>query len=83
MYQILFSTQARKAIRKLPNETRSLIKESIEVLANNPRPRLCKKLSGREAYRIRVRDYRIIYRIIDTELIIDIVKIGHRKNIYK
>jgi mRNA interferase RelE/StbE len=51
-------------------------------LANDPRPPGCKKLKGRDGYRIRVGDYRIIYQIIDDVLVVNVVALGHRKDIY-
>jgi mRNA interferase RelE/StbE len=57
--------------------------ESIRDLSNQPRPPGCKKLSGRDAWRIRVGDYRVIYEITDFELVILIVHIGHRSEVYK
>jgi len=61
----------------------SNIKEAIYSLADNPRPAGYKKLKGRDGYRIRVADYRIIYDIFDSELIVDIITLGHRKEIYE
>ncbi|GAB5465137.1 MAG: hypothetical protein Kapaf2KO_05730 [Candidatus Kapaibacteriales bacterium] len=52
-------------------------------LSTNPRPPECKKLKGRDAYRIRIGNYRVLYRIFDDELIIDIFKVGHRKEVYR
>ena len=52
-------------------------------LENDPRPPGCKKLKGRDAYRIRVGDYRVIYEIQDDRLIVDVVTIGDRKNVYE
>jgi mRNA interferase RelE/StbE len=52
-------------------------------LADDPRPKGCKKLKGRDGYRIRTGNYRIIYEIFDTELLIDVIAIGHRKDIYE
>lgn len=51
-------------------------------LGSDPRPKGCKKLKGREAYRIRVADYRIIYEIYDSVLLVDVIDLGHRKDIY-
>ena len=60
------------------------IVESVKSLANNPRPDSCKKLKGAEqTYRIRVNDYRVLYSIVDQCLIIQVIKIGHRKDVYK
>ncbi len=61
----------------------SNIKTAIYSLAANPRPHGCKKLKGRDGYRIRVGDYRIIYNIFDNILTVDVVALGHRKDIYE
>lgn len=52
-------------------------------MAHNPRPHGYQKLTGRPGYRIRVGDYKIIYDIIDRELIVDVIDLGHRKEIYE
>lgn len=82
MYQVLLSNQATKALKKLPIETIKGIVQKIEDLKSEPRPNNCKKLKGREGYRIRIGNYRVIYTINDNQLIIQIIAIGHRKNIY-
>ncbi|MBO9635349.1 MAG: type II toxin-antitoxin system RelE/ParE family toxin [Chitinophagaceae bacterium] len=73
-----------------PNLTRderdpaySQIKNSILQLADNPRPHGYKKLKGRDGYRIRVGDYRVLYNIFDNILSVDVVNLGHRKDIYE
>ena len=60
-----------------------LIKSAIAGLSQNPRPYGYKKLKGEEAYRIRVGDYRIIYEIDNDKIIVTVVSVGHRKEIYK
>jgi len=67
----------------LTEKTIPIIKSAISGLADNPRPYEYKKLKGEEAYRIRVSDYRIIYEIYDDKIIVIVVSVGHRKNIYK
>ena len=56
---------------------------AISDLSSNPRPKGCKKLKNRVAYRIRVGDYRIIYEIYDDKLLIDVIHLGHRKEVYR
>ena len=82
-YQIAIKKSAIKSLAKIPNPYFSNIKSAIYDLANDPRPKGCKKLKGREAFRIRVADYRIIYEISDTVLSIEVIAIGHRKDIYE
>ncbi|WP_420902516.1 type II toxin-antitoxin system RelE family toxin [Pseudoflavitalea rhizosphaerae] len=59
------------------------MKTVILDLANNPRPHGYKKLKGRDGYRIRVGDYRVLYNIFDNILTVDVVNLGHRKEIYE
>ncbi len=70
-------------LKKRVIKTLEKIKEAIYSLANNPRPSGYKKLKGRDGYRLRVADYRIIYDIFDDVLLVDVIDIGHRKDIYK
>lgn len=81
-YQVTIKPKAVKSLKKINNPYYSNIKTAILDLANNPRPDGCKKLKGRDGYRIRVANYRIIYEIFDTELIVDVIDLGHRKDIY-
>jgi mRNA interferase RelE/StbE len=81
-YNITISKSAQKQLDKLQDDIADRIISSIYDLANDPRPNGCKKLKGREAYRIRVGNYRIIYEIFDNVLLIDIIALGHRKDIY-
>lgn len=82
-YQITIKPTAVKALGKINDPDYSAIKSAIYGLAANPRPHGYKKLKGRDGYRIRVGNYRIIYSIFDKILTIDVVAIGHRKNIYE
>lgn len=81
-YRITIKKRAMKALETISEPYYSNIKVAIYALASDPRPPGCKKLKGREGYRIRVADYRIIYHIFDQELLIDVVDLGHRKDIY-
>jgi mRNA interferase RelE/StbE len=81
-YQVTLKKRAIKALEKIHEPYYSAIKEAIYHLADNPRPPGSKKLKGRDAYRIRVADYRIIYDIFDDVLTVDVIDLGHRKDIY-
>lgn len=81
-FTIVLSKKARKQLDKLTDFIANPIFEAISDLAFEPRPQGYKKLKGRTGYRIRVGDYRVIYEIIDKELIIDVITVGHRKDIY-
>jgi mRNA interferase RelE/StbE len=74
--------KAMKALENINEPHYSGIKITIYSLADNPRPNGYKKLKGRNAYRIRVSDYRVIYEIFDDVLSIEVLDIGHRKDIY-
>ncbi len=82
-YTILLSKKAEKQLDKLPKNIAISIIEGISLLETDSRPNGCKKLKGRDGFRIRVGDYRIIYEIYDDELIIDVITLGHRKDIYQ
>ncbi len=81
-YTITLSKNVVKQLDKLSNNIAQPIFDAITFLADEPRPKGCKKLKGREGYRIRVGKYRIIYDIYDKVLLIDVLAIGHRKDIY-
>lgn len=81
-YKIEIKRSAVKEIKKLPSKDLGKIAAKISSLAENPRPKGCVKLSADEKYRIRVGVYRILYEIKDNLLVIIIVKVAHRKDIY-
>ena len=83
-YKIFVKSSAAKEIEKIPTrKDRRRIVKKIRSLSDNPRPRGSVKLSGKDKYRLRQGKYRIIYSIEDDKLIVHIVKVGHRKNIYR
>lgn len=82
-YTIVLSKKAQKELDKLTDNIAEPIFEAIYALKINPRPQGYIKLKGRDGYRIRSGDYRIIFEIYDTKLIIEIVTLGHRRDIYK
>lgn len=82
-YTLTFSKQAFKELEKINEPNFSSIKQALYKLTENPRPQGYKKLKGRNGYRIRQGDYRIIYEILDHILVIDVIAIGHRKDIYE
>jgi mRNA interferase RelE/StbE len=83
MYELQYKKKAIKALVKINEPYYSAIIQAINKLSDNPRPLGCKKLTGRNGYRIRVGTYRIIYDIFDTNLIIEIVNVGSRGDIYE
>lgn len=82
-YIAVLSKKAQKQLDKLSDNIAEPILEAIAELEENPRPPGYKKLKDRVGYRIRTGDYRIIYNIFDKELIIDVITLGHRKDIYE
>jgi mRNA interferase RelE/StbE len=82
-YRIDYTSSAAKTVRGYDRVLQRRILARIEKLANNPRPTGATKLSGHEAYRIRVGDYRVIYAIADEKLIVLIVEIGNRRDVYR
>ncbi len=81
-YTVQITKNVEKVLDRLPDRIVYPILERIADLANNPRPKGCKKLRGRNGYRIRQGNYRIIYEIFDSELVVVIIAVGHRKDIY-
>lgn len=82
-YNIEIKKTAVKELNNLPLSDLKKIIQKIQNLADNPRPPGCKKLTGEEKYRIRSGNYRILYIIEDDILIIYIIKIGHRRDVYR
>jgi mRNA interferase RelE/StbE len=82
-YRIVIKKSAAKEIERIEIKDRIRIIEKIRSLASNPHPAGSKKLSGQEKYRIRQGNYRILYQVIDQELIVNVVKVRHRRDIYK
>ena len=82
-YKLLIKSSAARELGALPAKDRSRIVAKIEALANHPRPRGSEKLSGEEKYRVRQCDYRILYSIEDASTTVTIVKIGHRREVYR
>jgi mRNA interferase RelE/StbE len=81
-YEVFILRRAQKELANLPKPNYLRIRDSIAELGSNPRPIGCKKLTGREGWRIRSGDYRIIYEIDDPQRRVIVLNIGHRKDIY-
>jgi mRNA interferase RelE/StbE len=83
-YRVQIKASAAKELRAIPSKRdRQRIVRRIQGLENDPRPQGSQKLSGRERYRLRQGHYRIVYGIEKDELIVYVVKIGHRKDVYR
>ena len=82
-YNILIKPSAVKEIESIPRKDRLRIIQKIQGLANNPRPQGCEKLTGENRYRIHQGVYRVVYSVSEKELHIIVVKVGHRRDVYK
>jgi len=82
-YRITIKKSAAKELEALPKKDLQRIVKRIRALADEPRSHGSHKLSGQEQYRVRQGDYRIVYSIEDKDSLVDIVKIGHRREIYR
>ena len=82
-YRLQIKPSAAKEIEALPKKDRQRVVVKIQGLATDPRPPGCEKLSGEDRYRIRQGNYRILYSVHDTDLLVVVVKIGHRREVYR
>jgi mRNA interferase RelE/StbE len=82
-YKIIFRKSVAQDMRRIPNRDLRRILAIIDSLSDEPRPFGVERLSGQEKYRVRQGNYRIIYEISDKELIVIVVKVGHRKDVYR
>jgi mRNA interferase RelE/StbE len=82
-YQIELRPAAVRALRKIDPPTRRRLQGVIALLAQDPRPPAARALQGRPGFRVRVGDYRIIYTIADDVLLVVVVTLGHRRDVYE
>ena len=82
-YKLLIKPTAGKEIEAVPKQDRRRIVAKITSLSRNPRPPGCEKLSGHDQYRLRQGNYRILYEIQDLDLVVLLVKVGHRRDVYR
>ena len=81
-FELRFKPSVAKDLRGIPKtEVRRLLKR-IEPLGNDPRPAGCEDLTGRDLYRIRLGAYRIVYSVDDAAVVIEVIKVGHRREVY-
>jgi mRNA interferase RelE/StbE len=82
-YEVRWKRSALKELRQLPRDVVARILKAVEALSGNPLPPGVRKLTGVEhTYRIREGSYRVIYSIIASELVIEVLRVGHRKDVY-
>ena len=82
-YKIIFKKSVAKDLRVIPKNDIQKILKKIDYLADNPRGEGCIKLSGKENYRVRQGLYRIVYEIKDGLLVVNVIKVAHRSQVYK
>jgi len=82
-YKITIKKSAAKELEDIPKKDLRKILKRIQSLSRNPRPHGSQKLSGQDRLRIRQGDYRIVYSVEDKNRVVDVVKIGHRREIYR
>ena len=83
MYEIETKRSAAREIEDLPLRDRRQVVERIGLWAVDPRPRGCEKLVGGERYRVRQGDYRIVYTIQDVAITVWVIRVGHRRDVYR
>ena len=82
-YGIRFLPFVRKDLRGIPRPAVRLILNAIDRLADDPRPPNCSKLTAHDLHRIRIGTYRVVYEVHDRELVIVVVKVAHRREVYR
>ena len=82
-FEIEFRASVEKELKKIPQKDQIRILKSIALLSTDLHPPASKKLSGKDRYRLRQGDYRILYEILNQRLVVVIVKIGYRRDVYK
>jgi mRNA interferase RelE/StbE len=83
-YRVLLTPAADRQLARLPRQAREMVAAAIVTLASNPQPPGSAKLAGAgDLWRIRVRDYRVVYTVRSGELVVTVVKIGNRKEVYR
>jgi mRNA interferase RelE/StbE len=83
LFEVRQHPNVRKQLATIPSRSRVRIHEKMKSLAKQPRPKSCEKLHMVDTYRLRIGDYRIIYRVDDKNFIVTIDAIGHRSQIYR
>ncbi|MEZ4272212.1 MAG: type II toxin-antitoxin system RelE/ParE family toxin [Myxococcota bacterium] len=83
-YKLVLHKQALSELKKLPKKIKEQVKQSIDSLVTNPRPAVAARLRGRpNAYRIRFGDYRLLYEVHATEIVIYVLGVAHRREVYQ
>lgn len=83
-YEVKIARRAVKSLARLPRREQQRIRAAIDLLADEPRPPGCVALKGEDrAYRVRIGDYRIVYEVHDDRLVVLVVRVGHRRDVYR
>ena len=82
-YTLTMTRRAQKQLARLPGGAYERVRDAIRRLAADPRPLGCLKLTGRDGWRVRVGDYRVIYEIEDSQHVVTVVDVGHRREVYR
>ncbi len=82
-FEIRFKRSAAKELLKLSRIDNRRIMSRIQSLGDNPRPPGCERLTGLDSYRIRQGDFRVIYTIDDERIIVEVIRVGHRSDVYR
>jgi mRNA interferase RelE/StbE len=82
-YKVSILRKAQKELAGLPSESYERAKNAIQSLSEDPRPSGCKKLVGREGWVIRVGNYRVIYEFDDEQRVVQVLHVGHRRDVYR
>jgi len=82
-YEVKLKSSVKKQLKKLDKKQAARILVKIYLLADDPYPRGVEQLTGQKAYRIRIGDYRVIYEVHNKQLLVQVVRVGHRKDVYK
>jgi mRNA interferase RelE/StbE len=82
-YLVTLKRSAEKELGRLPGEIHDRVIERLIALQSNPRPTGARKLRGREGYRIRIGDYRVLYIINDSERQVEVYSVAHRRDVYR
>ena len=83
-YRVEIARRAIRSLNSLPRKEQQRVRAAIDLLSETPRPPGCVAMAGeKDAYRVRVRDYRIVYEVHDRVLLIQVVRVGHRREVYR
>ena len=83
-YRVEVARRAVKTLRAMPRREQQRVRAAVELLASNPRPSGCVAMAGeKNVYRVRVGDYRIVYEVFDDRLVVHVVRVGHRRDVYR